>query len=234
MTAKTIGILQFPGSNCDVDCRDTLERHFKTPTKFIWHTETKLPEVSGLVVPGGFSYGDYLRSGALAAHSACMALVKDFASRGGPILGICNGFQILTEAGLLPGMLLQNVSRRFVCKFVHLVPEMNKGNTTYHKTMNRQVLRVPIAHGDGRYFIDESGYRRLVDDGQIVVRYGLSDGTIPESANPNGSVGNIAGICNKKGNVFGLMPHPERATDLEMGGSTDGLLLWRAFLEQAL
>lgn len=227
-----VGLIQFPGSNCDADCVDTMQRHFGIKTQLVWHTETALPKLDAIILPGGFSYGDYLRSGALASHSPVMAVVKEFVKKGGPVIGICNGFQILTESHLLPGALLRNNTRKFVCKYVALKGE--SGHSAYSSMMADKTLSIPIAHGEGRYYIDNDGLKRLKDNGQVVFRYSSIDGVVSESSNPNGSLENIAGIVSENGRVFGLMPHPERATDTVMGGSKDGLLIWQAFFASFL
>jgi phosphoribosylformylglycinamidine synthase I len=223
-----VAMLQFPGSNCDADCIDTLSRHFSIKVQPVWHTETSLPATDGIIIPGGFSFGDYLRSGALATHSPVMAAVRDFALKGGAVIGICNGFQILTESRLLPGALLRNASRRFICAWTEL--GVDKGQSTYHQQMAKKILRVPIAHGEGRFYASAETLRQLEGEGQIVFRYVDSTGRPTEAANPNGAVGNIAGIVSANGRVLGLMPHPERATDMLMGQSADGLAIWQAFL----
>lgn len=215
-----IGVMQFPGSNCDVDCMDALKRHFNIDAKPLWHDLRTLPKLDGVVIPGGFSFGDYLRSGALAAHAPIMAEVVKFAHRGGSVLGICNGFQILVESKLLPGVLLKNLSRRFICKQVSLVDSQNR------------ILKMPIAHGEGRYWIDEYGLAKLEEKRSIAYQYVASSGGLDASENPNGSVANIAGIFSENKKVLGLMPHPERATDQIMGGGSDGLIVLREFLER--
>lgn len=234
--SSKIGLIQFPGSNCDMDCADILQRHFGISVTLIWHTETKLPKVDGVIIPGGFSYGDYLRSGGLAAHAHIMDDVKAFAKKGGAVIGICNGFQILTEAGLLPGALLKNLSRKFICHHVYLTAA--KGSSSYHEQFKGCRFSNPIAHGDGRYYISDDGLKELEDHDQIVFRYSDKEGEITEEANPNGSVGNIAGIVSKNGRVLGMMPHPERAADdllsLVDGANHDGLKIWSAFLSSCL
>lgn len=220
----TIGLVQFPGSNCDADCIDTLKRHFGIDATLIWHTETSLPKIDAIVLPGGFSYGDYLRSGALASHSPVMAEVKSFVKKGGPVIGICNGFQVLTESHLLPGALLRNNHRKFLCKYVDLAVE--SGSSVYSKTLAGRKLSIPIAHGEGRFFASDDALKRMKDNGQIVFKYAGED--------PNGSVEQIAGVCSENGRVLGLMPHPERATDMEMGGSSDGLGIWKSFFASFL
>jgi len=223
-----VGLIQFPGSNCDADCVDTMKRHFGIETTLVWHTESALPPVDAVILPGGFSYGDYLRSGALASHSPIMGAVKDFVAKGGAAIGICNGFQILTESHLLPGALLRNAGRLFVCEHVGL--RGAAGGSTYQRELADRTVRIPIAHGEGRYYIDPDGLARLQDGGRIVFRYATAQGEVTEAANPNGSVDGIAGVVSENGRVMGMMPHPERATDVLMGGSADGLAVWRAFL----
>lgn len=223
-----IGIVQFPGSNCDQDVIDALERHFGVPTTLVWHTETTLPSLEAVILPGGFSFGDYLRSGTLAAHSPVMGAVRQFAKAGGPVLGICNGFQVLTESGLLPGALLRNSGRSFICRPIFMVAE--PGPSTYQGQLAGRTLRLPIAHGQGRYYIDSEGLKALEQEGRITFRYSNASGQTVLESNPNGSIGNIAGIVSKNGRICGLMPHPERATDQLLGGSADGLAIIEAFL----
>jgi phosphoribosylformylglycinamidine synthase len=218
--APRIGVIQFPGSNCDEDCVDAFARHFDIHAMRLWHQNTELPPVDALVIPGGFSFGDYLRSGALAAHSPMMQQVRKFASRGGPIIGICNGFQILTESHLLPGALLHNLSQRFICQQVII------------KDDHGRQLSMPIAHGEGRYWLDEGSLRALEDEGRIAFQYCLPSGVTSFEANPNGSVANIAGVYSKNKKILGMMPHPERATDCLMGGSSDGLIVMSDFLNR--
>ncbi len=225
-TGARVGILQFPGSNCDMDCISSLRRHFQIDLIKIWHEERRLPDVQGLIIPGGFSYGDYLRGGSLASHSPIMEQVKNFAGRGGAIIGICNGFQILTESHLLPGILLRNLSRNFICKSIKL--RVEPGPSAYQSNQSGQILQIPIAHGEGRYYIDPAGLQKLLANQQIVYRYCDSTGRPSDEANPNGSLENIAGICSENGRILGLMPHPERATD-QLLGSEDGLRIWKSF-----
>jgi phosphoribosylformylglycinamidine synthase len=229
--SPNIGLVQFPGSNCDLDCFDVFRRHFGLELKGVWHTEPALPPLDAVILPGGFSYGDYLRSGALAAHSPVMAAVRGFVAKGGPVIGICNGFQILTESHLLPGALLRNDRRKFRCEVVTLAT--GSGGSIYHRTLANKLLRLPIAHGEGRYYNDADGMKRLRDHGQVVFRYADAAGHVGPEANPNGSIDNIAGIVNETGRVLGLMPHPERATDALLGGA-DGLGLFEAFLASFL
>ncbi|CAA6806911.1 MAG: Phosphoribosylformylglycinamidine synthase, glutamine amidotransferase subunit (EC [uncultured Sulfurovum sp.] len=215
---KHVAILQFPGTNCDLDTKYAFEK-LGCSTTVVWHKETELPEGTDLViVPGGFSYGDYLRSGAIAQFSPIMKTVITFANNGGKVLGICNGFQILTEVGLLPGALKRNIGLHFISKFQTL-KIVNNNNDFLKKCAKDEILNIPIAHADGNYYIDENGFKELEANEQILVRY--SD----EKGKPivvNGSVTSIAGVCNKNKNVFGLMPHPERALE-NILGSDDGI-----------
>jgi len=215
---KHVAILQFPGTNCDLDTKYAFEK-LGCSTTVVWHKETKLPDNTNLViVPGGFSYGDYLRSGAIAQFSPIMQSVIDFANEGGKVLGICNGFQILTEVGLLPGALKRNIGLHFISKFQTL-KVVNNSNDFLQKCDNNEVLNIPIAHADGNYYIDEAGFKELEENEQILVRYSNEKG---EPIVVNGSVTSIAGVCNKNKNVFGLMPHPERALE-NILGSDDGV-----------
>lgn len=225
------GIIVFPGSNCDRDCQYVTEGILKEPTTFIWHKETRLPEVDAVIVPGGFSYGDYLRAGAIARFSPIMRAVVDFAAAGGYVVGICNGFQILVEAGLLPGALRRNRSLKFICKTVHVRVENNQTPFT-SLYRSGQLLALPIAHAEGNYFIDPADLARLQERNQIVFRYATPEGTVSEEANPNGSIDQIAGLCNEAGNVLGMMPHPERVSDPLLGGE-DGVKLFQS-LQRAL
>jgi phosphoribosylformylglycinamidine synthase I len=225
-----VGLLQYPGSNCDADCLDVFARYLDISLIPIWHTEHTLPKLDALILPGGFSYGDYLRAGALAGNAKITPSVCDFAKAGGSVIGICNGFQILTEMGLLPGTLLKNDSGRFVCRQVHL--KAAEGHSLYSKTLSSEAyLTMPVAHGEGRYFIDEAGLKRLQGEGQVAFRYCDEQSEPCESANPNGSIDNIAGIVSPNGRVLGMMPHPERAVDTLIGGSQDGLSILKTFLE---
>ena len=215
---KHVAILQFPGTNCDLDTKYAFEKLGCTTT-VVWHKETKLPENTDLVVvPGGFSYGDYLRSGAIAQFSPIMQSVIDFAKNNGKVLGICNGFQILTEVGLLPGALKRNIGLHFISKFQTL-KVVNTSNDFLQKCTKGEVLNIPIAHADGNYYIDEAEFKELEENEQILVRYSDDKG---EPIVINGSVTSIAGVCNKNKNVFGLMPHPERALETILG-SDDGI-----------
>jgi phosphoribosylformylglycinamidine synthase I len=227
------GVVVFPGSNCDHDCYHVLKHVLGVPAYFIWHKEENIdPAFKVIVLPGGFSYGDYLRTGAIARFSPVMKAVKRFAENGGLVIGICNGFQILLEARLLPGAMLRNKGLRFICRDVHIRVENNR--TPFTKECKEgQVLRIPIAHGDGNYFATPELLRELNDNGQIVFRYCTQDGQITDSANPNGSLENIAGIINKEGNILGMMPHPERASE-EILGNTDGLYIFKSMLKTVL
>lgn len=216
-----VAVVTFPGSNCDYDCYKALEAVPGVEAQFRWHREAELGDVEAVILPGGFSYGDYLRPGAIARMSPIMAAVERFAAHGGPVLGICNGFQILCEAGLLPGALLRNRSTRFVSREVIL--RVENAETMFTSEYQRgQLLRMPVAHGDGNYFADPATLDRLEAEGRVVFRYVDRHGQATEAANPNGAARNIAGIINEAGNVLGMMPHPERAADAILG-STDGL-----------
>jgi phosphoribosylformylglycinamidine synthase len=220
------GIIVFPGSNCDHDCHHLTQNILGEPTSIIWHKEKELPDLDAIIIPGGFSYGDYLRVGAIARFSPIMEAVYRFAAEGGIVLGICNGFQILLETGLLPGVLLRNRSLKFICKKVSVRVENNQTAFTSSYRPN-EVLSLPIAHGDGNYYIDPAGLTRLKQKNQILFRYSTEEGEISAEANPNGSLENIAGICNEAGNVLGMMPHPERVSDPLLGGE-DGLRLFKS------
>lgn len=222
------GIVTFPGSNCDEDAYVAVTRALGAPAVRLWHKDHDLQGADVVILPGGFSYGDYLRAGAIARFSPIMREVVAHANRGGPVLGICNGFQILCEAHLLPGALLRNASLQFVSETVSLRVE-TAGTRFTNRYRAGQVLRIPVAHGDGRFTIDADGLRALQDAGQVVFRYCDRDGAVIPQANPNGSLDNIAGIINAGGNVLGMMPHPERAVDAPLG-STDGLALFESLL----
>ncbi len=223
-----VGVVVFPGSNCDHDAYHVARHVFGLETKFIWHKERELPPVDLVIVPGGFSYGDYLRAGAVARFSLIMDSVVRFAERGGLVLGICNGFQVLCECGLLPGALLRNASVRFVCKWVHLRTDNTEVPFTRNAELG-QVLRIPIAHGEGNYYAEASELVELERNGQVVFRYTTPAGEVTPDSNPNGSANNIAGIVNRAGNVLGMMPHPERAAEDALG-SRDGAVLFRSLL----
>jgi phosphoribosylformylglycinamidine synthase I len=214
------GVVVFPGSNCDHDAYHVISKVIGQPVDFIWHRDTSLDGYDCVVLPGGFSYGDYLRTGAIASHSPIMKSVVEFAKSGGFVLGICNGFQILCETGLLPGALLRNQSLSFVCRHVDL--RVERADTAFTRTYDRgEVLSIPVAHGDGNYFCDPETLARLEGEGRVIFRYVDERGEPTPEANPNGSLNNIAGIINQEGNVLGMMPHPERASE-EALGSTDG------------
>jgi phosphoribosylformylglycinamidine synthase len=225
------GVVVFPGSNCDMDMVYVLKTIMEQEVVKLWHKDTDLQEVDFIIIPGGFSYGDYLRSGAIAKFSPIMKEVIGFANAGGYVLGICNGFQILTESGLLPGALLHNTSHKFICKNTYL--KAITKNTLVTNKYSEKAIKIPIAHGEGRYFADEKTLKSLVDNDQILFKYSDENGDITELANPNGSLMNIAGICNNDRNVFGMMPHPERASDSELNNQ-DGKLLFESILNEVL
>lgn len=225
----TFGIVVFPGSNCDHDAQYAVETILGQRARLIWHKEGSLGDVDVVILPGGFSYGDYLRCGAVARFSPVMKDVVRFAAGGGIVMGICNGFQILTEAGLLPGVLLRNRSLKFVCHQVHTRVENPQTRFT-GLCQAGQVLEIPIAHGEGNYFAEPDAVKRLEDEGRVVFRYCDPRGVVSDEANPNGSTHNIAGIVNEGGNVLGMMPHPERASDPALG-HTDGRKLFDSIVE---
>jgi phosphoribosylformylglycinamidine synthase subunit PurQ / glutaminase len=222
------GVLQFPGSNCDQDCIHVVRHVLGQDAVYLWHKDTDLQNVDCVMVPGGFSYGDYLRCGAIARFAPMLRSVKEFAAKGGPVIGICNGFQILLESGMLPGAMQRNRSLQFRCEEVRLRVE-NTRSPFLSKAAKGQVLRIPIAHGEGNYFADAATLESLNQNGQVAFRYCDASGNISDEANPNGSLENIAGITNKEGNVLGMMPHPERASELILG-SEDGRLLFDSVL----
>jgi len=224
------GVVVFPGSNCDHDAFHVLSAVLGQPTEWIWHESADFGRFDAVVLPGGFAYGDYLRTGALASHAPVMQAVKQFAARGGLVLGICNGFQILLEAGLLPGAMLRNRRLKFLCRDVHLRVETTATPFT-SACRPGQVLKMPIAHMEGNYFCDADTLATLERNGQIVFRYATHAGEIvdTEGANPNGALANIAGICNPERNVLGLMPHPERAAELLLG-SADGRFIFESMI----
>ena len=222
------GVVIFPGSNCDEDIIYTLERLTGEPVVKLWHKDHDLQGVDFIVLPGGFSFGDYLRSGAIARFSPIMTEVIKFAENGGYLLGICNGFQVLTEAGLLPGALLHNENRKFICRNIHLKAETTNSLVTSQIDPQR-ALKIPVAHGEGNYFADADVLQSLKDNDQILFRYCDESGIVTDDANPNGSLENIAGVCNKNRNVFGLMPHPERAAD-SLLANEDGLAIFESIL----
>jgi phosphoribosylformylglycinamidine synthase subunit PurQ / glutaminase len=220
------GVVVFPGSNCDHDAYHVVSKHVGQPVDFIWHKETDLSSFDAVIVPGGFSYGDYLRAGALARFSPVMRSIKEFAASGKFVFGICNGFQILCEAGLLPGALIRNRSLHFVCRHVNL--KLENPNTPYTSEVDpEKILSIPIAHAEGNFTCDDETFQALEENGQVVFRYCDENGEITDTANPNGARSNIAGICNQDRNVLGMMPHPERACE-EMLGSNDGRDIFRS------
>ena len=222
-------VIVFPGSNCDRDAAVALEAATGRPPAMVWHGDSVIPQSDLIVLPGGFSYGDYLRSGAMAAHSPVMREVAARARAGTPVLGICNGFQVLTEAGLLPGVLMRNSTLKFICKDVYLRVERNDSIYTRHYEQGA-VVRFPIAHKDGSYFADDETLARLEGEGLVAFRYSGPQGEITDEANPNGSRNNIAGVYNETGTVLGLMPHPERLADATLGG-TDGAKMFASLVE---
>jgi phosphoribosylformylglycinamidine synthase subunit PurQ / glutaminase len=221
-------VIVFPGSNCDHDAYHAAKHVLGQDADFVWHKETGLKGADVVVLPGGFSHGDYLRTGAIARFSPVMRAVSEFARQGGPVLGICNGFQILLEAGMLPGAMLRNRDLKFHCEHVHVRVEQTTTPFT-SRAARGQVLRLPIAHGDGNYYAEPDVLQSLERDGRIVFRYCAADGEVTDASNPNGSAHNIAGICNESRNVVGLMPHPERACEPVLG-SGDGLVLFESVI----
>jgi phosphoribosylformylglycinamidine synthase subunit PurQ / glutaminase len=224
------GVVVFPGSNCDHDAFHAVGGVLEKPVEFIWHQSENLSGFDAVILPGGFSYGDYLRTGAIARFSPVMRALAKFAQSGGLVLGVCNGFQILCEAGLLPGALMRNAGLRFICRHVHVRVETTATPFT-SAGRKGQVLRIPIAHGDGNYVCDDTTLAELKRHDQIVFRYCAPDGRLDPAANPNGSRDAIAGICNRQRNVMGMMPHPERAVESALG-STDGLLVFRSLIAE--
>jgi phosphoribosylformylglycinamidine synthase subunit PurQ / glutaminase len=226
--AARIGVIVFPGSNCDHDAYHATRHVLGQDARFIWHKEEDLGDLDMVIVPGGFSYGDYLRSGAIARFSTIMKEVVRFANAGGPVLGVCNGFQILCESGLLPGALMRNASLRFVCKPVNVRVESTETPFTRNLAPG-EVLELPVAHGEGNYFAAADELERLEGEGQVVFRYVDQAGVVTAGANPNGSANNIGGVRNASGNVLGMMPHPERHVE-GLLGSTDGNKLFESAL----
>lgn len=222
------GIIVFPGSNCDADCLHVMTNVMKQESQFIWHQESDLSFYDAIILPGGFSYGDYLRTGAIARFSPIMSSVVDYARQGGLVIGVCNGFQILLEVGLLPGAMLRNRSLKFICDTVNL--KVRQANTPFtNKLEEDQIIKVPIAHGEGNYYCDEKTLQELKDNKRIIFTYCSPEGEESLEYNPNGSLANIAGICNEKGNVLGMMPHPERCSEAVLGG-TDGYKIFASML----
>lgn len=228
----TVAVVVFPGSNCDHDAYHAAKHVFGQPTRFVWHKEQSLGAADVVILPGGFSHGDYLRTGAIARFSPIMADVQRFAAAGGPVIGICNGFQILLECGLLPGAMLRNRDVQFHCE--HVGVRVEQVDTPFTRAARvGQVLRIPIAHGEGNYYAPPEVIERLEGDGRIVFRYATAAGEVTDEANPNGSIHNIAGICNEQRNVVGLMPHPERAVEA-VTGSADGRVIFESVLSGAV
>jgi len=226
------GVVVFPGSNCDHDAYYSLKKILGHEVNFLWHKDTDLQNSDVIILPGGFSYGDYLRTGAIARFSPIMNSVISFAETGGYVMGICNGFQILLEAGLLPGIMLKNKSLQFVCKDVYLTVE-NRDTVFTKETNLDKKLKIPVAHGDGNYFADEKTLKSLIENKQIVFKYSSINGEKKESDNPNGSVMDIAGIINKRGNILGMMPHPERSCNPVLG-KTDGVFIFNSLAKSIL
>jgi len=222
------GVITFPGSNCDYDTYMAIKEGLNQPVNFIWHKDSELSDYDCIFLPGGFSYGDYLRTGSIARFSPVMKAVIKYAASGGLVVGICNGFQILLEAGLLPGAMLRNKSLRFRCKQVYLSCE-NNGTPFTNRIPEDEVLKIPIAHTDGNYYNYQAEIEDLKNNAQVIFRYCNADGEITDDANPNGSIDNIAGISNKQGNVLGMMPHPERAVEMLLG-SNSGLQIFQSIL----
>lgn len=224
----TFGVIVFPGSNCDHDAYHAIKHVMNADVKFLWHKDTDLSDIDFLIVPGGFSYGDYLRSGAIARFSPILQEVVKFAEKGGPVMGICNGFQILLESGLLPGAMMHNQDLRFVCKNVFIRCESTDSLFT-GSLKKGQLFDIPVSHGEGNYFIEADGLKSLQDNDQILFRYADKEGKLSEASNFNGSVDHIAGICNDGRNVLGMMPHPERAME-KILGSEDGKPIFESVL----
>jgi phosphoribosylformylglycinamidine synthase I len=223
------GVVVFPGSNCDHDAFYAVGNVLQKPVEFIWHQSENLANCDAVILPGGFSYGDYLRTGAIARFSPVMKSVEQFARSGGMVLGICNGFQILCEAGLLPGAMMRNSGLRYICRHVHIRVEQTDTPFT-GAAEPRQILKIPIAHNDGNYTCDEATLAELEKNRQIIFRYTTPDGSDDNAGNPNGAVRNIAGVCNRERNVAGLMPHPERAVESALG-SSDGIVILGSMVE---
>lgn len=223
------GVIVFPGSNCDDDMVHVLGDVMGHQVVKLWHKESRLGDVDFVVLPGGFSYGDYVRAGAIARFSPIMRAVKDFADNGGYVFGVCNGFQILCEAGLLPGVLLRNANQQFICKNVWLKPETNNSLLTAELDLSK-ALKIPIAHAEGRYYADKTTLDQLEANDQVLFRYCTPDGRVTPDANPNGAERNIAGICNEGRNVFGMMPHPERAAEFVLGNE-DGYGIFSSLIQ---
>lgn len=224
-----VSVLVFPGSNCDQDCRHVCEEVFGWSVQMVWHRETELPPTDLVIIPGGFSYGDYLRAGAIARFAPIMAAVREHAEGGGLVFGICNGFQILLEAGMLPGAMRMNQERRFICKDIYLRVE-NHDSAFSSAIPTDKTLKVPIAHHEGNWVASEETYRDVVANNQVLFRYASPQGELTQEANPNGSMGHVAGLINEGGNILGMMPHPERASEAAIG-ITDGAFIFESILQ---
>ena len=229
MRKINFGVVQFPGSNCEQDCFYVIKNILKQNCRYIWHDSINLNKIDCLIIPGGFSYGDYLRTGAIASQSKISLKIKEFEKKGGVIVGICNGFQILTELKLLPGVLLRNKSLNFICEDVYLKVSNNKSLFTSEYS-NNDIVKIPIAHAEGNYFLKDSELNNVKKNNQIIFQYSNFKGEINNVSNPNGSILNIAGISNKKGNVLGLMPHPERVSENILGG-LDGKKIFNSIIK---
>jgi phosphoribosylformylglycinamidine synthase len=225
------GVIVFPGSNCDHDAYYAVKKVIGYDAEFIWHKENNLKNADVIILPGGFSYGDYLRTGAIARFSPVMNEVYNFAEKGGIVIGICNGFQILLEIGLLPGVMIQNQSLKFVCKDVYL--KIGNTDNIFTKNIKQKTIKIPIKHGEGNYFADEKTLEMLEENSQILFKYSSKEGVVTDEFNPNGSLNNIAGIMNKRKNVMGLMPHPENACDPILG-KTDGAFIFTSVAQSLL
>jgi phosphoribosylformylglycinamidine synthase subunit PurQ / glutaminase len=223
------GVVVFPGSNCDQDCFYVIKDVIGRSVRYIWHKDTDLAGFDCIILPGGFSYGDYLRAGAIARFSPVMKSIAEFARKGGTVIGICNGFQILLEAGLLAGVMLRNRNLHFICRYVYIKTENNDTRFTGFYNAG-QILKIPIAHNEGNYHIDAAGLKELKDNNQIVFRYCSAAGEVNDRSNPNGALDNIAGIINRKGNVLGMMPHPERSAEKGLG-SKDGYFIFQSIVK---
>lgn len=228
MSKVKFGIVVFPGSNCDHDAYYAVKKVLDNDAEFLWHKERELKNSDVIILPGGFSYGDYLRTGSIARFSPIMDSVIDFAEKGGIVIGICNGFQILLEAGLLPGVMLKNESLKFICKDVYLSVE--RTDTKFTKSLAKKSISIPIAHAEGNYFADDKDLEELEKNNQVVFRYSSASGVVDKTYNPNGSRNNIAGIINKQGNVLGMMPHPERCVDSVLN-KTDGTGIFKSLID---
>lgn len=227
-----VGVIVFPGVNCDMDTFYVIKNVLGGNVRYVWHTETDLSDLSAVVLPGGFSYGDYLRAGGLAKFSPVMSEIKRMAEKGYPVLGICNGFQILVEAGLLPGAFLRNKTLKFICKFQH-IKVVNNNTIFTSKYKHNQVLTIPIAHGEGNYYLTEDDLKAVLDNDQVAFQYCDKFGVVNDETNPNGSTHSIAGVLNKAKNVLGMMPHPERASEAILG-STDGKFILEALVKNSV